>query len=84
MSGGLTGPLAMLGTAIGAVVVLTATGGGGGNGGGGGAFVGDSCFGGDALGTGGGGGSSDIAGSGVAVCECGLLDREPLSLLASR
>lgn len=54
-------------------------GGGGGNGGGGGALLGDSCLGGDILGTGGGGGNSVIGGSGVAVWEWGLLERGLLS-----
>lgn len=71
--GGLTGvgPLGM------------ATGGGGGSGGGGGALMGDVDFGGDAFGTGGGGGRSLLGGSGVAMWECGLLDRDPLSFRTS-
>lgn len=51
----------------------------GGGGGGGGAATGVCCFGGEAClttGAGGGKGKSCAAGSGVAICECGLLDRD--------
>lgn len=70
---------------VGPLVSDMGMGGGGGNGGGGGALTGDVDLGGVGLGTGGGGGKSLLidTGSGVAWCDCGLLERVVLSFRVS-